>query len=225
MNKAFFDFNTKSFHTIIYDFIKQKEYSCIEIEARVGKIISKITNKRLNYLIEHPITFEELPSELFFESGVEEKDFKLIKEFICGLENLISKFDKVTICDKIRKIEEISNGKEDLNVVFQKKTKIKSLDIFLPKFQYDVRVSISLESEVSPNEFKIKSGQICRHRERESLEIGPFVFDFTKVSKLNEKSIKNNKNYEIELEIKDFKDGLVDFSKIVYNLPVLKKNN
>lgn len=214
--ESLFQAKHKTFKSIVLDFITLKDNKNIEIEARIGKITNKITKKRIDFRIEHPIIFESLPNEFCFESGVEEKDQMRIKRHLVGEIPLTPLLDKVTICNKIRKIESTLTPE---TVVFQKKEKIKSMDIYLPGFKYDVRISVSMEITVPAKEFVPKTTQLCRMRKRESAVFGPFSFDFTKISKQNEKDLKS---YEIELEIKDFSDGLSDFSNIVFALPVIK---
>lgn len=211
-----FQFKHKSFKAAILEFVTLEEYKNIEIEARIGKITSKITKKRLDFRIDHPIIFPYLPNELCFESGVDEKDFKKIKNQLAGTNQLTSNTDKITICNKIRRIELLNDPNA---VTFQRKDKVRSLDIFLPDFKYDVRISISTEMVAQPKDFDPRKPQFTRLRKRESLVTGPFVFDFTKVSKTNE---KDGKTCEIELEIKDFEESLADFSSIVFSLPLIK---
>lgn len=206
----------KEFKAIIHEFIALKEYKNIEIEARLGRIMNKICKRRIDFRTEHPIIFEQLANEFCFESGVDEKDYLKIKNLISGESLLTAISDKITIANRIRKIESLNNPE---NVSFERKEKIKSLDIFLPDFKYDVRISISSETVAQAKEFDGAKPLISRLRRRESLPAGPFVFDFTKVSSAD---AKNTKSYEVELEIKDFKDGLVDFSSIVFALPLMR---
>ncbi|KAM0679973.1 mRNA-capping enzyme subunit beta [Glugoides intestinalis] len=201
------------FRTIINKYLKRPSYKEIEIEARVGKITNKLTAKRIEFETEHPIIFNPLPSEFHFENGVEEKDYAYLKNLVFKDADLVCKNDKVIVSDKVRCI--IS---ED-SVLYEKKARIKTLDIYLPAFKYDVRISISKETKVSKSDFKNKSPSFTRTRERESGCFGPFSFDFTKSQKL----VKEKKTvYEVELEIKDPVEGLDEFLEAVFNLPVIK---
>lgn len=214
--ESLFQTKHKSFKSIVSEFVTLKDYKNIEVEARIGKITNKITKKRIDFRIDHPIIFENLPNEYCFESGVDEKDFLKIKNLLVGDVTLTQIADKVTVCNKIRKIESLFDSN---SIYFQKKEKIKTLEIYLPDLKYDVRISVSMENELPAKDFIPSKTQICRQRRRESVSIGPFSLDFTKISKMGE---KESKSFEVEFEIKDFDNSLTDFSQIVFSLPMLK---
>lgn len=205
---------------ILYKYLKLPGFDKIEIEARIGHIASKITGKRINYNIEYPVVFKELPGELRFISSVDRKDFVTIKNTITEKENVVRLNDRVTIGpNHVRKIE--SDGK----IMYEKKVKTAQYTIYLPEFKYDVRVSVSKENEAHQTSFKNLKNMIIRVRERESCRIGASSFDFTEVS--NEKKASDDKYdkkvYEIEMELKDPENGLEEFVSAVFSFPILKR--
>lgn len=201
------------FKRILYNILQLKSYKDIEIEARVGTITSVITRKRMSFKTEHPIVFSRLPNDYCFESGVEQKDYMKIKDIIVGSNKTENRSDIVVICNKIRRIE------SENEVVYEKKIRLNVIDLYLPDFKYDVRVSISREEKVDKKDFQSKHNAITRKRERESLCLGPFSFDFTKANKIME---QNANVFEIEAELKDPETGMADFISVVFNLPVIK---
>lgn len=215
----------KTFKAQVLEFITLKDYKCVEIEARVGRIMNKITKKRIEFHINHPIIFNSCPSEFFFESGVNgEKDFNRLKEAIVKGKELVPMVDKITVCNNIRKIEAFDDKKQSVGDTqsapkYQRKEKIKTIDIYLPELKYDVRVSASFEFEAQAKDFDVRRSLFSRIRRRESLKVGPFSFDFTVISKPNDPA---SKIWEVELEIRDCEEGLDDFANIVFGLPLLR---
>ena len=61
---------------------KYRKEKNIEIEARIGKITHKITETRATLPSAHPIVFNRLPIEFYFESSVSVGDFKYFIEKI-----------------------------------------------------------------------------------------------------------------------------------------------
>lgn len=208
----------KNFKNIILDHLSLKDYENVEIEARIGKIVNLITKKRVEMNISHPIVFDQLPFEYVFESSVEKKDFNQIKSIMFGDVVSHTVDDKVTISNHIRKIESAVS-----DVVFEKKIKIKTINIYMPQYKYDVRISISKETKVESKDFIVSRHQITRVRSRESYSVGPFSVDFTRTSKQNSDDETNDRTYEVEVELKNIKDGIEDFASLVFGLPLLKR--
>lgn len=204
------------FKKLIYKQLKLNNYENIEIEVRLGQIMHTITKKRIEYSTEHPIVFSRLPYEFYFENGVNDADFKKIKKSITEDKELPLVKDTITICDRVRKIESAEGSR------YEEKIRIKSIDIFLPEYKYDIRISVSKEKTIDPKKVSLGTKErFKRIRERESYVIGPFSFDFTKVSRELEK--KDLKTFEVELELKDPDTGLDDFIDILFNFPVISK--
>lgn len=201
--------------------INLQNYDEIEIEARIGRITSVITRKRVVLDTPHPVIFDSLSGEHYFDGGVDQQDFENMKNQIqdgCkvlsenGDSNLINTSDKIAISGKIRKIES-----ED-SVIYEKKIRLKNIDIYLPGCKYDIRISLSREVRVDSKEFR-GPVNLFRKRERQSLLVGPFSIDFTKVITRD-----SQKSFEIELEIKDnIKDSLEGFVNLMFNLSLIKK--
>ncbi|ELA42169.1 uncharacterized protein VICG_00812 [Vittaforma corneae ATCC 50505] len=203
------------FKKLIYKHLKLPSFKEIEIEARLGRITNLITKKRINYQVEHPIVFSRLPNELCFENGVDKQDFAQIKNTIMEGQRTNNICDKVTICNKIRRIESPEG------TVYEKKVRLSSFDIYLPEFKYDIRISVSKETKAEARDFFNAKNPFTRTRERVSCQSGPFSFDFTKASKGMENG--DSKVFEVEMELKDPDIGLDGFVDILFNLPVIKR--
>lgn len=202
------------FKKLIYKHLKLPSFEEIEVEARVGRLINVITKKRINYQTEHPIIFSRLPNELCFENGVDKQDFAQIKNTITEGRPTNNICDRVTIGNKIRRIES-SEG-----VTYEKKMRLVSFDIYLPEFKYDVRISVSKETKAEQKDFVSSKNAFTRTRDRESYSSGAFTFDFTKTSRGIE---GDSRVFEVEMELKDPEIGLDDFIDVLFNLPIIKR--
>lgn len=196
--------------------------SNVEIEARLGRIVNKITTKRISFEVSHPIVFESLPNEYRFVSGVEKSDFGAIRHALFPEATPTTVQDRVTVSRNIRKIE------HDGGVRYEKKVKIFSMDVHLPDLLYDVRVSVSKEAAVDQREFNLDRSSPAHHiqrdRDRESFRCNEYSFDFTKVSGAKREAPENlPRTYEIEVEIKDGGFKGTEFVTIALNLPVLRR--
>lgn len=215
--------STKSIQSIILHFLDQKlPKQGIEIEARIGRITSRTTNKRMNYETLHPIVFQNLPNEFEFKGEVAKEDFNKIKQIL--FENgSVDKFTKTESSDKISVSRNIRKIQTNETIVYQKKTKMARIDIYMPEFAYDIRISISIETDVEQKDFIQKFTRIQRNRERKSFRFNEYSFDFTKVisSKGNNKE-ENTREYEIEVEVKDMEFNKIEFVTMLLNLPILK---
>lgn len=198
--------------------------SNVEIEARIGRIVNKITTKRISFDIKHPIVFESLPNEYRFVSGVEKPDFDTIKHVLFPEIAPVVVRDRVTVNRNIRKIE------QDGTVRYEKKVKILSIDVHLPDMLYDVRVSASREVAVDQREFNSDrthpAHHVQRDRDRESFRCNEYSFDFTRVSNTKRDAPESPpRTYEIEMEIKDCRFKGTEFVTMVLNLPVLRRKS
>lgn len=213
---------TSTIQNLVLKRLDCESLSNVEIEARLGRIVSKITTKRISFEVQHPIVFESLPNEYRFVSGVERNDFNTIKHalFADALPTAVQ--DRVTVSRSIRKIEQ--NG----STRYEKKVKILSIDVYLPDMLYDVRVSVSREFSVSQKEFSLghqsSPYHVQRDRDRESFRCNEYSFDFTKILDARREGAEGApRTYEVEVEIKDSGFKRTEFVTIALNLPVLKK--
>lgn len=194
----------------------------VEIEARLGRIVNKITTKRIGFEVRHPIAFESLPNECRFVSGVEKSDFSTIKHMLFPEATPTTVQDRVIVCRNVRKIE------QDGGVRYEKKVKILSMDIHLPDMLYDVRVSVSREAIIDQKEFGLDRSSpahyIRRDRSRESFRCNEYSFDFTKVSSARKEALEDlPRTYGIEVEVKDCGFKGTEFVTIALNLPALRR--
>lgn len=207
------------FANLLYKYLSLRSFKNIEVEARLGHITNIITRRRIDYHVDHPVIFKSLPNELCFTSGVEKSDFAVIKNAVAQGSEMTRRCDQITVARGVRRIE--CSGE----VKYERKTKMATYDIYLPGFRYDVRVSVSKEEPIpqeekaTPKEFISPKGSITRTRDRESYVAGPFSYDFTKVGRESQDA----KGYEIELEVKDPENGMTEFVKTLFSLPVIKK--
>ncbi|WUR04999.1 mRNA-capping enzyme subunit beta [Vairimorpha necatrix] len=201
------------------------KYSSIkyEIEARIGRIYNKETESRMKLLSLVPVVFSKLPSQHSFVPGVDLWDFKSLKKDLTN--SSFKKVDKDTISSSSTKLD------KDFTIIFkehiedsfkylrngnrirfinneyrfcEKKCKIQVLDLYLPDYKYDVRISIMTEEKQmqrhtqSPVEF-------VRHRDRDTFTDKWFNYDFTVVRKNKEVT------YEIEIEVEDLNYKVEEF--------------
>lgn len=202
------------FKHLVFEHLKMKSFKDIEIEARLGKITSLITRKRMDYQVEHPIIFQKLPYEYCFENGVDKNDFTPIRNTIVQDNPVTVTSGKVTIIKRIRRIE------TEKDVVYQRKVKLTDLTIHLPGYRYDVRVSVSRETPANAKDFATNGHPLIRIRNRESYQVGCLLFDFTIT---NTGLKKEQKTHEIEMELKDPGEGMEEFVSVLFNLAIMKK--
>lgn len=213
---------TSTIQNLVLKRLGSENVGSVEIEVRLGRIVNKITTKRINFEIQHPIVFESLPNEYRFTSGVEKHDFGIIKHalFPDTVPTVVQ--DRVTVSRSVRKIE------QDGSTRYEKKVKILTIDMYLPDMLYDVRVSVSREVVVDQKEFSIghqsSSYYVQRDRDRESFLCNEYSFDFTKILNARRENAEDSpRTYEVEVEIKDSGFKKAEFVAIAMNLPVLRK--
>jgi len=213
--------STQSIQNIILKYLDQATAKKgLEIEARIGRIMNKITMKRMDFDTFHPIVFQRLPNEYEFEGEIAKEDFTKIKQLLFG-ESVTDKYKMVETVDKISISNTVRKIQSDQGIFYQKKLKLSKIDIHLPEYAYDVRISISQESDVEQKDFVQKPNLIQRSRERESYLFNEYSFDFTKV--VNPRTAGQDRKYEIEVEVKDLEYQRIEFVVMALNLPVLKK--
>ncbi|KAL6120656.1 hypothetical protein NUSPORA_02575 [Nucleospora cyclopteri] len=172
----------------IANFIGRDFGSNIEIEARLGRIKSKITDERISFSTVGPVIFKDLPLEMTFEGAVNEGDFKYLRNKMSN-KNLPIKDSKdvVFIGNKGRKILMENNS-----VKMEKKVRLENLSIYMPKNTYDLRISISREIPLPEN--TVIDEKIKRERERRTVLDKKFVYDFTRIK------FGGKVSYEVEVE-------------------------
>lgn len=161
----------------------------IEIEARIGQIRSNVTGRRLILNTLLPVLFKRMPKNTIFDSTVDANTFYKAITTMNGNEKYTE--DIVHQTNKLRKI--IQGDKE----IYQEKIKMATMDVYLPGWDWDVRISIS--KEIPRN--KPEGGCIWtrkRIRKRKSFISSTRIADFTEV-----KAERNTKatTYEIEWEM------------------------
>ncbi|KAI5149560.1 hypothetical protein ENBRE01_0982 [Enteropsectra breve] len=188
-----------------------KNINNLEVEARLGTITDMVTRERINFKTPMPMVFTERMEGMFFSSGVTELDYGKLSAVLSECKHTESK-DKIMIRSNIRKIE------KDEMAVYQKKVRRFVLNVYMPQSKYDLRISVSIEASVEPNQWKVRAGEFVktRFRSRTSYEWNEYSFDFTKVSS---KANSSPDTYEVEVEISDLKNYKIEeFINIVLNL-------
>lgn len=216
-----------SFKQIVLDFLTNNNVPNAEIEARLGQVMSKITQQRLNYDISHPVIFETIPFDLNFVSGVKYEHLVSFKKRVFGMDYEKSNFrrerrDQTTISDRFRKIETFYSSEKDdgVSVTYQNKSKIKEILIYMPHCKYDVKISISVEKKVDESEFKPENIKLQRERHRESFLCKDYVFDVTRIKNkiLKPKEMEIEQTFEIELEVLNINYNKEEYLTMVFNL-------
>lgn len=219
--------------SILEKHLLDKDRKINEVEIRLGKLINKITKKRVNFPTQHPIIFDYTPSEFEFKGGVDKNDFVYIKNKLFNkimedtdleIQHKTRSKDLVSVSKQsIRKIEGLDDDNNVISTKYEKKTRIKNITIYLPNYIYDVRLSFSVETASSEEAFKKLGVTVKRNRSRESFALKNYSFDFTKVRQ--PKSLSKNEEepiYEIELEITSDKYRIKEFVQMIFNLPIIK---
>lgn len=200
-------FDAKTFISNFIDNYILKEHGVdIEIEARIGHITSSITGNRIKYDTLHPVVFTRLPLFIQFNSNIGEEHYKYFKAKIGKLTNdSVEITDTIFIGNNYRKIVS-TDGK----AIFQKKIRRTNLDIYFPNSLFDIRISVSTETNIQmpPSSFIEK---IIRERKRTQYMMENCTFDFTQVKD----NMGNKTSYEVEIELtKTDVTGTEFFNKI-----------
>ncbi|KAI5168753.1 hypothetical protein PAEPH01_0391 [Pancytospora epiphaga] len=218
----------------------KNDLGSVELEARLGRICSSLTNERVMFDVKHPIIMGNRARGVFFKSGVERSFFNRMKALHAS-STMTQTTDTVYIMDS--DIRKIVKGKE---VIYQRKERRRTITIYCPDCPYDVRVSFSVEKSVSPEEVGEVHSEISnestndnafyegekrpvsgtwhkvlqvRNRNRESYKYENYAVDFTMVSKSmnfenNDKSI-----FEVEVEVTNPNYDKAEFASVILNLP------
>lgn len=176
----------------------------IEIEARIGRISSTVTKKRLQLSSLNPIVFYQLPRNSFFASGVEKDTFDLALSILKEPTKIVC--DKVFSSGKIRKVV------RDDGQYFQEKVKIGTVDIYFPNSPWDVRIGVSKETPLEKPAIECKWSK-ARCRKRWSFERQGYVVDLTEVAADSKSS---DPVYEIEWEVLNHEPGYKNFIMNVF---------
>lgn len=191
------------------DLLRTNDDRSLEIEARLGIILDRRTNTRIDLGATHPIIFSSQKPEFYFQSGVSQSFFESVTQSLSSLDS--EHFEEIVIIkNKIRAI--YSEGKR----TFMKKVRLRTFEIHFPGCQYDVRVSFSkeemLSTEKNAGALSRKDVGFRRERDRLSMSTSFYRFDLTSI-KVPEKFI-----YEIEVEIMDFAFDRNEFFNILENI-------
>jgi hypothetical protein len=181
----------------LYDFCRRSTGPNVEVEARLGRIVSKDYGSRMNMKTPAPVLFEQLPPGFAFESAVEAEDLLALKKML-GENEFIVAADRIEIKGNHR---EIYSTEGILRRVERKKRR-NSIEIYFPRMKYDVRVSISTEEEL-PKKRSSQEPVAVRERRRSSCLIEPYVFDFTETVQRSGRGEEVRQFNEVEIEIVD----------------------
>lgn len=178
----------------------------IEIEIRIGTIIDTFTSQRIEVNSTHPILIKTPAPNMRFESGVDDSTFNhIINKFKDFPSEKIQ--DQITLLKYARITYVDGEIKECIN-----KRKIKNYNIYLPGFDYDLRLGISREEKVPFKPFSKTMIISQRERDRTTFKIKDYSLDFTVVN------YNNKKKYEVEVEVKNMDFDREEFLNVVYNL-------
>lgn len=155
----------------------------IEVELRLGRLMEKATGTRIALAAHYPVIMDPA-AYYYFDPKIDPFLWTRLKSnWKCSAPSR----DIVRIQHGVRFI--FVDGKL---VKTERKHRIADFDIYVPKSEFDLRLSISTEQNVA-NVSLNKSVRLAaeRKRERESVVLGKFRIDFTDVN--------GHKELEIEL--------------------------
>ncbi|EQB60581.1 mrna capping enzyme [Vairimorpha apis BRL 01] len=179
-----------------------------EIEARIGKIYNKETDSRIKINSLVPIIFKKLPKMNVFVPGVDQWDFKNLQKNLTLKDHLEDSFKYYKNGNRVRYV----NGEYRF---CEKKSKILVLDVYMPAYKYDIRISVMTE-EKQMQRITQSSLDFIRYRDRYTYSFKQFNCDFTTVRKNNEIS------FEVEIEVDDFNYSVEDFIECFYKMNICK---
>lgn len=214
LESTFFDYK-KYLVDYILDAKKIKD---VEIEARLGKIMSKDWNNRIYISTPMPIIYKSLPDEYYFKSGVSNKDFEDLKKIFSDME-VNEENDIILIKSGVREIYDISGKLKRV----QKKSKKSSLTIYFPNCEYDLRISVSVETELLKEAID-RPVIIKRVRKRDCYVYDSFEFDFTEVGIRGKQAEESEHVFEVETEAVLYGNfNSTSFIEVVNNLNIPRK--
>lgn len=178
----------------------------IELEAKFGFFSKKYNPKKRR-------------EETRFESGVPYVYFERLLNYLrktptIGNEHV--EVSNVEIMGDVRRIAIINQGDNPEQIIWQRKSKLENIE----SYDYDIRISISEEENISPPQKFL--AEYTRYRTRYSfmLENGQIKIDQTEV--MSKDDTTNKRDYEIEIEylgdktnIKLFTDYIEKIFKII----------
>ncbi|KAF7684399.1 mRNA-capping enzyme subunit beta [Astathelohania contejeani] len=203
LSDDFFKSNQKLIQEYLTEFLVITDTKNIEIEARAGTIMDKISDSRLQLDTPHPVILKSLPPQCHFISGVSEATYERAKK----------RFEDVT-GNTVSEKDVVRQGRRDTyrdgNLVASiKKTRINCVNIYMPGCSVDLRISISREEPADKH--TSKNVITTRNKLRTSYEVKDYRVDFTEVDCVGEK------NKEIEIEVINDKFKKEEFINFVMN--------
>jgi len=174
----------------------------VEIEARLGKFS---LNERLSENQDRILFFDRDNYNGRFNAGIDKKDFEMFK---CLLNSEKSKTKKDSKeCTYIYEdgLRVVWNGRKCTSAIRKIKSDSLELNIVMPSsFEYDIRLSVSLEQPLPPPPEPYRNSKIIRNKNRITYEVfgDPWKTDLTEVIEDND---NNNIKYEVEIEFMDFR--------------------
>jgi mRNA capping enzyme, beta chain len=175
----------------------------MEMEVRFGRIVDKITGKRLALQTAHYCIIEKSDS-LRFEAKMQCSDFKKAEK--CMREGGVAERRAKTVDSVIKGVRETRFlGEEGRDPVYVEKKKLWYLDIYCPQNRYDVRLSFSRERRLDKSvsgQFQGKCPLFSRRKDRTTYAVGNVSVEFTVVREEGgERQLGDREEVQYELEI------------------------
>lgn len=196
------------FTSIIKSLLLKHSSLKYEIEARICKIYNKETESRIKINSLTPVIFTKLPRNHLFMPGVDQWDFKTLKNNLNFKEHIEDLFQYLKNGNRVRFVNNEYRFCE-------KKRKILVVDLYLPQYKYDIRISIMTEEKQMQRQTQ-SSVDFVRHRKRDTFTDKWFNYDFTVVRTNNEVT------YEVEIEVDDMNYRVEDFIDTFFKINILK---
>jgi len=190
----------------------------MEVEIRLGHIFDKYTGDRMSIETAHPCVITSSES-LYFVASVDQSDYcKIVEHFRKKIGEPESRKIVDTFMNGCRRsdVKEIDGKTASEKPVIIKKTKVKTVDIYCPENQYDLRVSLSIEA-VKEDTGIHSGGFSVREKDRKTFRCPKYVIDATKVSSIKQQS-EPQVTYEVEIEVNNSDYIREEFSDLVVEL-------
>ncbi|KAI5180258.1 hypothetical protein NEOKW01_0587 [Nematocida sp. AWRm80] len=187
-----------------------------EIEIRLGSIIEKSTNRRLDIGALHPCVIDQ-GFGIRFQSSIEQRDYNGLVEYFTreiGVPETKVIVDTLLKGQRRSETKEINGKSVSVPAVLIVKRKLHSIDIHCPNSKYDVRIGIS--QEIQQEDIKAPGYNYgSRTKNRTTFSTDTYVIDATIVNTDTTNTQRNTLTYEVELEALNDKYNRNSFTQSV----------
>jgi hypothetical protein len=192
LNKQISDF----LHFTVMQALEKKETLCqnknltsvqIEIEAKLGSLVSKQTLKRLDLPVMSETILNEQMITFNFVSNMTMRQHSQFNQLLNHhtTKNSKLKYTHTRIVDEFIHVPQLGKCRRSIDqetnqtLYMITKTKVADLNIFVPNSPFDCRITVNLESTVKPG-FE-EEVSLERKKDRLCYKMFPFEVDLTQV--------------------------------------------